>query len=249
VYRDPKRPWRAWSAVAGWWRDNSVKARISAAASLVLLAIVVIAASTPSSSNKREDAQASATARPAATAFGDEPSELAAHRAKVRAAARARGSRSQGRARQPRPGQPGPPSARVASSLRIRHPARGAARRDPRLGRVAHQGARGCVLAIHGLNRDKAAPRSGGERARASGRSSSLPPSSSNVTSHLTRPRGSRADPARACASCRALSPRAGERARPLLPAPSRPRRVIGGSAPRDRIAARAPGGDDPPAS
>jgi len=93
VYRDPKRPWRPWSAVAGWWQDNSVKARISAAASLVLLAIVVIAASTPSSSNKREDAQASATPahqqQPSAT---NHPSTagLAAHREKVRAAARAR---------------------------------------------------------------------------------------------------------------------------------------------------------------
>jgi membrane protein involved in colicin uptake len=93
VYRDPKRPWRPWNAVAGWWRDNSVKARIGAAASLVLLAIVVIAASAPSSSNNGRDVQASATPaqqqRPSAT---KQPSaaELAVHRAKVRAAARAR---------------------------------------------------------------------------------------------------------------------------------------------------------------
>jgi uncharacterized iron-regulated membrane protein len=93
VYRDPKRPWRPWSAVGGWWRDNSVKARISAVASLVLLAIVVIAASTPSSSNNRGDKQASATpAQQQSPPATNHPStaELAARRAKVRAAARAR---------------------------------------------------------------------------------------------------------------------------------------------------------------
>jgi uncharacterized iron-regulated membrane protein len=93
VYREPKRPWRPWSAVAGWWRDNSVKARISAVASLVLLAIVVIAASTPSSSNNRGDAPASATPaqqQPPPATKHPSATELAAHGAKVRAAARAR---------------------------------------------------------------------------------------------------------------------------------------------------------------
>jgi len=93
VYRDPKRPWRPWSAFLGWWRDNSVKARISAVASVVLLAIVVIAASTPSSSNDRGDAQAGATPaqqQPPPAAKHPSTAELAAHRAKVRAAARAR---------------------------------------------------------------------------------------------------------------------------------------------------------------
>jgi hypothetical protein len=93
VYRDPKRPWRPWSAVAGWWRDNSVKARISAVAFLVLLAIVVIAASTPSSSNNRGDRQASATPaqrQPPPATKHPSTAELAARRAKVRAAARAR---------------------------------------------------------------------------------------------------------------------------------------------------------------
>jgi membrane protein involved in colicin uptake len=93
VYRDPKRTWRPWGAVAGWWRDNSVRARISAAASLVLLAIVVIAASSPSSSNRSGDAQASATpAQQQSPPATKHPStaELAAHHAKVRAAARAR---------------------------------------------------------------------------------------------------------------------------------------------------------------
>ena len=93
MYRDPKRPWRPWSAVAGWWRDNSVKTRISAVVSLVLLGIVVIAASTPSSSNNRGDAQASATPaqhRPHPATKHPSTAELAAHRAKVRAAARAR---------------------------------------------------------------------------------------------------------------------------------------------------------------
>lgn len=93
MYREPKRPWRPWSAVAGWWRDNSVKARISAVASLVLLAIVVIAASTPSSSNNRGDAPASATPaqqQPPPATKHPSATELAAHGAKVRAAARAR---------------------------------------------------------------------------------------------------------------------------------------------------------------
>jgi membrane protein involved in colicin uptake len=61
-------------------------------ASFVLLAIVVMAASTPSSSNNRGNAQASATPaqqqRPPATKHPS-TAELAAHRAKVRAAARA----------------------------------------------------------------------------------------------------------------------------------------------------------------
>jgi hypothetical protein len=92
VYRNPQRPWRPWSAVSGWWRDNSLKARIGAVTALVVLGIGVIAASTPSSSDNGGDKKATAAAQQQSPRPMKDPSsaEFAARRAEVRAAARAK---------------------------------------------------------------------------------------------------------------------------------------------------------------
>lgn len=105
---------------------------------------------------------------------------------------------------------------------------------------------RGCVLTDRDLNRDKAAPRSGG-RGGASGRSLSLPGffvvMSATCRPPLRQPRDSRGARAQASASSRAPLPRAGEPVRPSRPAPSRSRRASAGPGPRVRSAARALGG------
>ena len=111
----------------------------------------------------------------------------------------------------------------------------------------------GCVLAIPGLNRGRAAPRSG-ERMNAFWAQPNsaqllcpMPPPPRLV--RLTQPRDSHGDQAQAFASSRAPSPRAGEPARLSLRAPSRPRRASAGPVPKARTAVRVRGGGDRRAS
>ena len=92
MHRDPAGPWRPWSAAAGWWRANSLKARIGMVAGLVVFAFIVIALVSPSSSDDGSNTEAggSPSAKRAAQASKQaSAAAVAARQAKARAAVRA----------------------------------------------------------------------------------------------------------------------------------------------------------------
>jgi hypothetical protein len=51
VYRPLDGPWRPWSAAAGWWRDNSNKARAGVITPLALMTIAIVVSAGSGNSN------------------------------------------------------------------------------------------------------------------------------------------------------------------------------------------------------
>jgi hypothetical protein len=54
VYRTQDGPWRPWSALSGWWRDNSRRARVGLIAPLAFFILIVALASGGDENGKNE---------------------------------------------------------------------------------------------------------------------------------------------------------------------------------------------------